>query len=371
LTARANHGMSLGMIYALARPLLFTLDPEKAHNASIKMLAAGQNLLPECDKYKNDPRLQVKLWNRIFPNPVGLAAGFDKNAQVPAAMLKMGFGFVEVGTVTPKPQSGNPKPRIFRDPPNDAVINRMGFPNGGVDEFIRNIDRFHAQNNRPKGLLGINIGMNKDQTKPEKDYIDLIKALAPKADYLTINISSPNTPGLRDLQKREFLLELLEGLHAARAAVCSDNHLPPILIKLAPDLSAEAQESLAQTAIDGQIDGLILGNTTLDRPAHLSDGFRDQKGGLSGQPLTDKSTAVIRNVYRLTNGQIPIIGVGGISNAAQAYDKIKAGATLVQLYTALIYKGPQIAADINKGLIDLLKKDDYKNICEAVGVEAK
>lgn len=354
-------------LYSLSSPLLFTLDPEKAHNLGLKTLKTAGQFIPECTKFKTDTRLQVNVWNKTFPNPIGLAAGFDKNAEVVVPMLKLGFGFVEAGTVTPKPQQGNPKPRIFRDPANNAVINRLGFPNTGLSDFKFNIERFRSSNAPPTGVLGINIGMNKDQTEPAKDYVALIKELAPLADYLTVNISSPNTPGLRDLQKREFLLELMELLHKTRAEVCTGQNLPPILVKLAPDLNEEQQADLAQTALDGGIEGLILGNTTLDRPTYLSNGFRDEKGGLSGQPLTDKSTAVIANFYRLTKGNIPIIGVGGVSNARQAYDKIKAGASLVQLYTALIFEGPHIAHDINKDLVSLLENDGHTKISDAIG----
>ncbi len=370
-THRPRHGKNTPMsFYKIFRPLLFTLDPERAHNLSIKTLSAAQGVMPACDKYKTDPRLHVNLWGRAFPNPVGLAAGFDKNAQIPTAMLKIGFGAVEVGTVTPKPQNGNPKPRVFREPAHDAVINRLGFPNHGLDDFKFNIKRFRGQANPPAGMLGINIGMNKDQTAPADDYKQLIRALAPFADYLTVNISSPNTPGLRDLQKRDFLLALMDDLRAVRADVCADDNPPPIFVKFAPDLSAEQQADLAQTALDGGIEGLILGNTTLDRPAHLPDGFRAEKGGLSGAPLRDKSTGVIANFYKLTKGNIPLIGVGGISSGADAYAKIKAGASLVQLYSALIFKGPKLAHDINKDLLALMARDGYNNITDVIGVDS-
>ncbi len=321
--------------------------------------------MPAC-KSLQDPALAQVLWGLKFPNPVGLSAGFDKNAEVIGPMLDMGFGFVEVGTVTPKPQEGNPKPRVFRDPANDAVINRMGFPNGGMHEFKANLENYLAKGARKAGVVGLNIGMNKDQTIPAKDYSTLIKMLAPMADYLTINISSPNTPGLRDLQKREPLLELLAAVKDERKKACGD-HPPAVLVKLAPDLDEEQQAELAATLMDAKIEGVILGNTTLDRPAFLSNGFREQKGGLSGQPLTDKSTAVISNFYRLTGGKLPIIGVGGVSNGAQAYAKIKAGASLVQLYTALIFKGPNVAKDVNAELLALLKADGFSNIAEAIG----
>lgn len=350
-------------LYPIARPLLFTIEPEKAHALTLRAMKAG--VIPACESTKA-AELEQTLWGLKFPNPVGLSAGFDKNAEVIGPSFNLGFGFVEAGTVTPKPQSGNPQPRIFRDPSNEAVINRMGFPNGGMNAFKANLEAFLGQKSHPKGVVGLNIGMNKTQKDPAKDYTTLIKMLGPMADYLTINISSPNTPGLRDLQKRDPLMELLGAVKEARAKACGD-HPPPLLVKLAPDLTEEQQEELAQVALDSEIDGLILGNTTLDRPEHLPEQFRAQPGGLSGQPLTDKSTRVIHNFYALTKGQIPIIGVGGISNGQQAYDKIKAGASLVQLYSALVFKGPSVAYSINKELLELLHADGHSNITEAVG----
>ena len=223
----------------------------------------------------------------------------------------------------------------------------MGFPNGGMNVFKANLEQFLGQKQRPAGVVGLNIGMNKTQTEPAKDYSMLIKMLAPMADYLTVNISSPNTPGLRDLQKREPLMQLLGALKEERRKACG-GHPPPLLVKFAPDLDEAAQEELAQTVMDAQIDGIILTNTTLDRPDILPPKFAAEAGGLSGQPLTDKSTAVIRNFYKLTGGKMPIIGVGGVSSGAQAYAKIKAGASLVQLYTALVFKGPGVVNDINR-----------------------
>lgn len=352
-------------LYNLARPILFKIDPEKAHNMTLGFMKRG--LVPSCDAI-TDPALEQTLWGLKFPNPVGLSAGFDKNAEVVGPAFKLGFGFVEAGTVTPKPQHGNPKPRVFRDPSNDAVINRMGFPNAGMNTFKANLETFLSGKNRPAGVVGINIGMNKSQSEPAKDYGVLIKMLGPMADYLTINISSPNTPGLRDLQKREPLMELLATVKAERTKACGD-HPPPILVKLAPDLDEAQQEELAQTAMDAQIDGLILSNTTLDRPDTLPADFRSEKGGLSGAPVRDKSTAVIRNFYRLTKGQMPIIGVGGISSGADAYEKIKAGASLVQLYTGLVFQGPAVANSINKELLTLLQQDGHNHIADAIGTD--
>ena len=332
---------------------------------TLSMMKRG--LMPPCGRV-NDDALSQTLWGLKFPNPMGLSAGFDKNAEVIGASFNLGFGFVEAGTVTPKPQHGNPAPRVFRDPKNEAVINRMGFPNGGMNAFKANLEEFLSRKSRPAGVVGLNIGMNKTQTEPVKDYSVLIKMLAPMADYLTVNISSPNTPGLRDLQKREPLLQLLGALKEERRKACGA-HPPALLVKFAPDLDEAAQEELAQTAMDAEIDGLILTNTTLDRPEVLPSKFAGEAGGLSGQPLTDKSTTVIRNFYTLTGGKMPLIGVGGISNGAQAYEKIKAGASLVQLYTALVFKGPAVVNTINRELLDLLKADGYANISEAVGAD--
>lgn len=355
----------MSLLYNLSRPLLFKIEPEKAHHMTIGLMKRG--LVPACAPVK-DAALEQTLWGLKFPNPVGLSAGFDKNAEVIAPSFKLGFGFVEVGTVTPKPQDGNPKPRIFRCPEAGAVINRMGFPNEGMNAFKANLEKFLGSRHRPAGVVGVNIGMNKTQTEPAKDYSVLIKMLGPMADYLTINISSPNTPGLRNLQQREPLLELLAAVKDERAKACGD-HPPPVLVKFAPDLHDAQQEELAQTVLEAGIDGIIITNTTLDRPDTLPGDFAAEQGGLSGQPLSEKSTGVIRNFYRLTKGQIPIIGVGGIASGTQAYAKIKAGASLVQLYTALVFEGPTVANSINKELLALIAKDGYNNISEAIGAD--
>ena len=358
--------IKLNIPFKFTKPIFHAMDPETAHHVGICAMRNG--LHPHYEAV-NDARLNVKLWNQKFSNPVGLAAGFDKNAEVMDAMLKMGFGFVEVGTVTPKPQEGNPRPRVFREPKSEAVINRMGFPNKGLQTFKENIVKFSSQTNRPSGIVGLNIGMNKDQTDPAADYCYLIQELGSYADYFTINISSPNTPGLRNLQSRENLLPLLERIKEQQAQSCDTSKLPPLLVKLAPDLDDAQQEELAQAALDGGIDGLILTNTTLARPKFLPEKFRTEMGGLSGKPLTQKSTEVIRKFYALTKGQIPIIGVGGISSGQDAYDKIKAGASLIQLYSALVYHGPETANQINQDLLLLLEKDGLTSIQDAVGLD--
>ena len=352
-------------LYHTLSPLLFKIEPETAHGLTIKAMKLGA--LP-CPKRRETPALEQTLWGLKFPNPVGLSAGFDKNAEVISPAFKLGFGFVEPGTVTPKPQAGNPRPRIFREPISESVINRMGFPNGGASAFKDNVEKFLTRKPRPNGVLGINIGMNKGQEEPIKDYRFLIRQLGPLADYLTVNISSPNTPGLRDLQKREFLLELMAALKDEALRACGEAP-PPILVKLAPDLSEAQQEELSAVALEAKIDGLILTNTTLHRPESLPEDFTGQQGGLSGRPLTAKSTEVVRNFYRLTKGQIPIIGVGGVSSGADAYAKIKAGASLVQLYTALVFQGPALVGNITADLERLLAADGYTNITQAIGAD--
>lgn len=354
-------------IYKKLSPALFMIDPEKAHGMTLAALKKG--LVPAC-KAKEYPRLRVKLWDRMFPNPVGMAAGFDKQAEVIAPLLKQGFGFVEVGTVCPRPQEGNPKPRIFREPAHDAIINRMGFPSGGVMDFKQNYEMFLAAKPRPNGVVGLNIGMNKTQKEPAKDYRLLVKMLGPIADYITVNISSPNTPGLRNLQERGAFLDLIGAIMDERKKACGE-HVPPLLVKLAPDLDDKQQEELAAAALESGIDGFILTNTTLDRPDYLSEKFRAEKGGLSGAPVREKSTEVIRNFYRLTDGKMPIIGVGGIANGQHAYDKIKAGASLVQVYSCMVYEGPAIARNICAELDTLLEADGYENVLDAVGADHK
>ncbi len=354
-------------LYDIARPWLFRMDAEQAHGLTLKALKSG--LAPKI-RAVNDPALEVVLWDRKFPNPVGLAAGFDKNAEAVGALFGFGFGFVEAGTVTPKPQAGNPTPRVFREPGSESVINAMGFPNEGVAAFKANMENFLSRKPRPSGVVGINISINKDQTEPAKDYRVLIHNLAPLADYLTVNISSPNTPGLRDLQKRENLLPLLASIMEERARACASAP-PPLLVKLSPDMDDPQQAEIAPVLVEAGVDGLILTNTTLARPAALPRDFAAQKGGLSGPLVRDKATDTIRNFYRLTGGKLPIIGVGGVSSAADAYAKIRAGASLVQLYTALVFKGPGVVKDINTGLVALLQRDGFTRLADAVGADAQ
>ncbi|PZQ47387.1 MAG: quinone-dependent dihydroorotate dehydrogenase [Micavibrio aeruginosavorus] len=355
------------LLFKMAKPFLHRMDPETAHGMTLRALKAS--VLP-CPARIPDARLKSVLWNRTFPNPLGLAAGFDKNAEVIGAMLKIGFGFVEAGTVTPRSQEGNPRPRVFRDADHEAVINRMGFPNGGMENFRHNIEKFLEEKPRPAGIVGINIGMNKGVEDPAKDYCTLVRAFGNYADYLTVNISSPNTPGLRNLQARENLMPLLARILDERTKACGKTHAPPLLVKLAPDLNDDQLKDVAACLTEAGIDGVILGNTTLDRPDYLPADFYEQQGGLSGRPLTDKSTHIIRQFYKLTEGKMTIIGAGGISSAQDAYAKIRAGASLVQLYTALVFQGPSLVSDILTGLGRLLEKDGFDHITKAIGKDA-
>jgi dihydroorotate dehydrogenase len=343
---------------SLALPLLRLLPPERAHELTVRALRGG--VAPRAG-LAEDPVLATTLWGQNFPHPIGLAAGFDKNAEVPDAMLRWGFGFVEVGTVTPRPQAGTPRPRLFRLTRDGAVINRMGFNNEGLDAVARRLAR------RPRrGILGANIGKNRDSVDALADYARGVTALAPLADYLVINVSSPNTPGLRDLQRRSEVAVLLQAVIEARGALGLD-HPPPLLLKVAPDLAEREVEDLAEVAVDARLDGLIVSNTTILRPASLVSANAPEPGGLSGRPLFEPSTRLLGEFYRLTRGKVPLIGVGGIASGADAYAKIRAGASLVQLYTALIYHGPALVGRIKRDLAALLRRDGFASVGDAVG----
>jgi dihydroorotate dehydrogenase len=357
----------MSIIYNLTKPFIFCLQPETAHWATLKYLNFG--LGPKKDTYTSDI-LKISMWDRVFPNPLGLAAGFDKNAEALTALLGLGFGFIEAGTVTPIAQKGNPKPRIFRDTRTHSIINSMGFPNEGVIKFKKNISRHLEKAPRKQGIIGLNIGMNKTQKRPLDDYKVLVHELGPYADYLTINISSPNTPGLRDLQNPRYLSELIQVLISEREKACKISP-PPILIKLSPDLENAQKKDIADVLLGSGIDGIILNNTTLDRPELLENAFAAHTGGLSGKHIKEKSTDNVRTFFRLTQGKIPIIGLGGISSAEDAYERVKAGASLLQLYSALVFHGPSVVMDILIGLENLLNKDGYTSISEAIGVEAR
>ena len=345
---------------ALARPLLTCLDPELAHTITVRALSyLGGISTPEQD----DARLGIEVLGLNFPNPVGLAAGFDKNAETTEAMLGFGFGFVEAGTVTPKPQSGNPRPRIFRLREDHAVINRLGFNNEGHDAARRRLQRVQG---RP-GIRGINIGANKDAPDRIADYVAGLTELAPLADYVTVNISSPNTPGLRGLQNRAELDALLSAVMKARGNLAKRI---PLLVKIAPDLDERACSDIADLALAHRIDGLIVSNTTITRPDSLRSPDRAETGGLSGRPLFKPSTEILRTMRRLTKGKLVLIGVGGISSGEDAWTKIRAGASLVQLYTALVYEGPTLVNRIKRELLTCMDRDRITKISDAIGLDA-
>lgn len=351
--------------YRIAGPLIRRLEPEAAHGLTIWALRHG---LVRRRPTADDPRLAQRLWGLDFANPVGLAAGFDKNAAVVDAMLGLGFGFVEAGSVTPRPQGGNPKPRLFRLPQDRAIINRLGFNGEGHDAAAA---RLAAREEGGKGILGINLGANRDSTDPAADYEVGVQRFALLADYLVINVSSPNTPGLRDLQARGQLEALLDRVLAVRGAVCAGQDRPtPLLLKIAPDLAPEDAADIAEVALDRSLDGLIISNTTVDHREGLKDRHAAEVGGLSGRPLFEPSTALLREVYRLTKGQVPLIGVGGVASGAGAYEKIRAGASLVELYTALVYEGPGLVGRIKNDLAALLARDSFANVSDAIGVDA-
>jgi dihydroorotate dehydrogenase len=359
-----DRSLLLPNLYPLIRPALRRLPPEAAHELTLRALeTGGARLLGGFDGPGSDPpNLAQRLWGLDFPNPVGLAAGFDKDARVPDAMRRLGFGFVEVGTVTPRPQQGNPKPRLFRLEQDRAIVNRMGFNSGGLDAVVDRLSRRVR-----KGIVGVNLGKNRDSNDAAADYAEGILRTARFADYLAINISSPNTPGLRDLQAGEILGTLLRRLMRVREETGSSI---PLLVKIGPDLTQDERRDIVRIALESGIDGLIVANTTVERPPGLVGGHANEAGGLSGRPLFAPSTALLADMYRLTQGRLPLIGVGGVASAADAYAKIRAGASLVQLYTALVFDGPVLVRRIKSGLAALLRGDGFASVTEAVGSAA-
>jgi len=343
-------------VFDLGANLLRQLPPETAHRATLRLAGTFAPLLPAPGI--DDPRLMVRALGLDFPNPVGLAAGFDKDAVVPDAMARFGFGFVECGTVTPLPQAGNPRPRLFRLSEDRAVINRMGFNNGGMAVAARNLKA-----RKTRAILGINIGANKDSQDRIADYARCFGELAPLADYVTVNVSSPNTPGLRGLQNREELTRLLAAMIQARARGAQK----PILLKIAPDLDLPALDEIADVVRASGIDGLIVSNTTIARPA-LQSSHAAETGGLSGAPLLAPSTMVLAQMHARLNGAVTLIGVGGIASGEDAYAKIRAGASLVQLYTALAFEGPGLVSRIKRELLACLLRDGFADVTAAVGV---
>ncbi|TDR94144.1 quinone-dependent dihydroorotate dehydrogenase [Enterovirga rhinocerotis] len=350
-------------LYRLARPLIFRLDPERAHRLAIRALATG---LAGSGRASDDAILRSTLWGREIANPIGLAAGFDKHAEAIGGCLALGFGFVEIGTVTPRPQPGNAKPRLFRLTEDEAVINRAGFNSEGLDAYRR---RF-AKRPTGQGLVGANVGKNKDTADEVSDFVAGIEATAALADYLVINVSSPNTPGLRDLQSRLSMERLIRACQEARQRAVSDGtSLPPLLVKIAPDLDEAGLADAAEVALATGLDGLIMGNTTISRPASLINSHRTETGGLSGKPLRDLAAERLATLYRLTGGRIPLIGAGGIASGADAYARIRAGASVVQLYSALVYEGPGLPARIKRDLAALLRRDGFGALSDAIGAD--
>ncbi len=341
------------MLFAFARPALFLLDPEDAHGLTIAVLKA----MPSCAR-AFAPVLATRVAGIDFPSPVGLAAGFDKDAEVVDAMLSLGFGFVEVGTVTPRPQTGNDRPRLFRLGRDGGVINRMGFNNKGLDAACARLGR-----RKHRGVVGANVGANKDSADRIADYVTGFSAMARVADYVTVNISSPNTPGLRGLQDPGALTELLDAITAVRAPGG-----PPLFLKLAPDLERREIDAIVKASAD-KVDALLIGNTTLSRPPLRSAGA-GESGGLSGAPLRSLAAAKLGEFRASAGRTVPLIAAGGIDSAAEAYARIRAGASLVQLYSALVYRGPRLASSISAGLAAMLARDGFSTLAEAVGVDA-
>jgi dihydroorotate dehydrogenase len=351
--------MSPPMPFALqtaAVPLLRLLDPERAHRLALLALRFG---LGGADPVADDPALSVHTMGLVFPNPLGLAAGFDKDAAALAGLQRLGFGFIEAGTVTPRPQMGNPRPRLFRLTRDGAVINRMGFNNGGIDAFL---PRLAAARHRVP--IGVNIGVNRDATDPEHDYAALAGAVGRNADYIVVNVSSPNTPGLRGLQAAGRLAPILAAIARVGARV-------PVLVKLAPDLNEAEVPAIVEACVDGGAAGLVVSNTTVARPPGLRSRNAAQAGGLSGAPLFAPSTALLARVARLAAGRLVLVGVGGVADGRQALAKLRAGASLVQIYTAFALHGPEIVGRIKRELADALRAGGFASAEAAIGADLK
>ena len=356
----------IGLLERLLRPLLDALDPEDAHALTVKML----KFAPPLAAVRDDKRLALRVFGLNFPNPVGMAAGFDKNAEVPDALLRLGFGFVEVGTITPKPQAGNPRPRVFRLADAAAVINRLGFNSQGADVVLKRLAR-RANAAGSGGIVGINVGANKDAVDRVADYVQLIERFASVASYVTINVSSPNTPGLRALQQAAALDDLMARVVEAREQVARNAGPTPVLLKIAPDLSLGELDDVVGIARARRLDGMIVGNTTLGRPASLrADGDAKQAGGLSGRPLFPLATRMLAETYVRVEDAFPLIGAGGIDSGAAALAKIRAGASLVQLYSALVFRGLGLVAEIKAALLAALKRDRLEGLLDLVGADA-
>jgi dihydroorotate dehydrogenase len=348
---------------AVSLPLMRWFDPEHAHRLAIQ----GLRLLPAMRPRPDDPKLAVRAFGLNFPNPIGMAAGFDKNAEVPDAVLRLGFGFVEIGTVTPKPQIGNPRPRLFRLERDEAIVNRLGFNNDGADRVLRRL----AARAHHGGIVGINIGANRDSPDRVADYVRLIETFAPVASYFTVNVSSPNTPGLRNLQQAAALDDLLAKVIDARERVRRNAGDTPVLLKVAPDLSLTDLDDVVHIARSRRVDGMIVANTTLARFPTLRDAARaKEQGGLSGRPLFRLSTRMVAETYVRTEGAFPLIGAGGVDSGGAALTKIRAGASLIQLYSSLIYKGLGLVESIKTDLASTLLRTGRDSLSEIVGADA-
>jgi dihydroorotate dehydrogenase len=359
----------IGLLDRLARPLLYALDPEDAHRLAIRMLQIAPLPPPGPD----DSRLATRVFGLNFSNPIGIAAGFDKHAEIPDALLRAGFGFVEVGTVTPRPQPGNPRPRLFRLDADQAVINRLGFNSEGADAVLRRLAaRAKAGAARAKagGIVGINVGANKDATDRVADYVRLIEKFAAVASYVTVNISSPNTPGLRDMQQAGVLDDLLARVIDARERMARNAGPTPVLLKIAPDLSLSDLDDVVGIARARRVDGMIVGNTTVTRPAGLHDAQSAEAGGLSGRPLLPLADRMLAETYVRVEGVLPLVGAGGIDSGASALGKIRAGASLIQIYSGLVFRGFGLVGEIKTTMLAALERDGSQSIADYVGTDA-
>ncbi len=352
----------IGGLFNLARPLIHRMDAEAAHRLTVMALATAPALKPGAD----DPVLATEAFGLSFPNPVGLAAGFDKNAEAVDGALGLGFGFVEVGGVTPLPQPGNPRPRVFRLLEDEAVINRYGLNSEGMEAVAKRLEVRRGRS----GLVGVNLGANKESADRAADYATLARRLAPLADFLTINVSSPNTPGLRDLQAESALDDLVARTLAARDEIAARGKRTPILIKVAPDLSMPELDGMIAVARKRNIDGLIVSNTTIARPDSLRSASKAETGGLSGKPLFTASTRILAEAFLRVEGQFPLVGVGGVDSAEAAFAKIRAGATLVQFYSAMVFKGPGLAKEIKTGLATRARRAGLTRLTALIGRDA-
>ena len=366
----------IGVFERLARPFLHALDPEDAHRLALKML----KLAPLPPAARDDQRLAMRAFGLNFPNPVGIGAGFDKNAKVPDALLRIGFGFVELGTITPKPQPGNPRPRLFRLDADQAVINRLGFNSEGADIVLKRLAARAKSPSLPSpasgggnraGIVGINLGANKNTPDRIADYVTLIERFALVASFVTVNISSPNTPGLRNMQQAAVLDDLLARVIDARERVAPRAGPTPVLLKIAPDLSLSDLDDIVGIARSRRVDGMIVGNTTVSRPSNLREADKAREsGGLSGRPLLPLSNRMLAETYVRVEGVFPLIGAGGIDSGSSAMAKIRAGASLIQIYSALVFRGLGLIADIKAALVGALERDRQASLKEYIGADA-